>query len=95
MRVFTAIPMADWRQAGPAARPIMEASCSQDPDDAEVSITLRSGPPKAAVIHTSLVEGEVRKKAMERPSGDQEGCRSCAGLVVSRNGSPAPSTGLM
>src|SRR5688500_1090113 len=59
------------------------------------SVTFRSGPPRGATSRSSYwfwatMFGTPRKKAIQRPSGDQDGLKSLRGSEVSRNGVPDP-----
>ena len=55
------------------------------------SVKTVSGPPNGEIKTTAnLLPGNVRKKAMRRPSGDHAGHPSGAGLVVKRKGGSEP-----
>src|SRR6266498_3590846 len=55
-------------------------------DALAVSASLRSGPPSAGISTTAArLSLSWRRNAMERPSGDQAGRQSSAGLLVKRS----------
>ena len=54
---------------------------------------LRSAPPSAGITIRSAALSEIeRKNAIRAPPGAQAGVPSCAGFVVTRQGSPAPTS---
>ena len=60
----------------------------------KIAATAFSAPPSAGItIKSAAVFGDVKRmNAMKRPSGENAGQSSDAGLVVKRKGSPGPAT---
>ena len=55
--------------------------------------TRRSAPNRAGITKTSIVRSGMRRtNAIRRPSGDHAGLSSTSGEVVSRTGSPDPTS---
>src|SRR6266516_4322998 len=75
------------------ARELPSADQATDGPGEDTSANLRSEPPIGGTRNTAnLPPLNSRRKAMERPSGDQAGQESAAGSLVRRSGCPPGPT---
>src|SRR5262249_45234444 len=66
-------------------------SGDQASEPPSISASFRSRPPRAGTSSTAAFPSDSpRRKAMERPSGDQAGLKSAAGWVVRRSSCSLP-----